>query len=98
MSGSIAISGAQADATASALRERLAVLGATVVVYCAPESAPADARIFALDPNDEPAFAAEKLLDALDALGWVDLQDTSAYTPEEERLMRERLSNLGYIE
>lgn len=98
MSNSIVIRGVQSGETAPILRDRLVEMGVALDIYTAAQDAPAEARAFDLDPNDEAAFAAEKLLDALDALGWIDLKDTSAYTPEEERLMRERLANLGYIE
>lgn len=51
----------------------------------------------AIDANDTPDFAAEKILDELSRRNLV-LLDTHEYTPEEEEEIRRRLADLGYIE
>ncbi len=51
----------------------------------------------AVDPNDTPEFAAEKILDTLAEKGLVALE-LDDYSPEEEEQVRQRLSDLGYIE
>ena len=51
----------------------------------------------AVNPNDTPDFAAEKVLDSLAEAGFISLESTE-YTPEEEEQIRQRLADLGYIE
>lgn len=50
-----------------------------------------------LDLHDTPEFAAEKVLDELAAKGALALDDRG-YSVEDEEKVRERLSQLGYIE
>jgi hypothetical protein len=50
-----------------------------------------------IDPNDTPDFAAEKVLDLLAGAGVIELEEAD-YSPEEEEAIRQRLSDLGYIE
>lgn len=59
-----------------------------------PEGETLDA---AVDPNDTPDFAAEKILETLSEKGLLSPGDES-YTAEEEEEIRKRLSDLGYIE
>ena len=85
---------AAAAACACAL---LARNGVIVIASCEgvePEGARMDV---AIDPNDTPDFAAEKILDQLAERGLVDLESTD-YSPEEEEQIRQRLADLGYIE
>jgi len=50
-----------------------------------------------VSPHDTPDFAADKVLDALAAGGYISLEAVD-YTPEEEEQVRVRLSQLGYLE
>ena len=71
--------------------------GVFVVVSEAGVHPECDARVMELDPNDTPEFAAEKVLDVLAEEGLVALE-LDDYSPEEEEQVRQRLSDLGYIE
>ncbi len=76
---------------------QLADQGALVVVTCGCMQVDCDCLAFTIDAHDTPEFAAEKILDDLAAEGLVSLEAHTA-TPEEEELIRKRLSDLGYIE
>lgn len=73
-------------------RHGVAVLAA--YTSAEPEGAVLDV---AIDDNDTPDFAAEKVLDKLEERGVVAL-GSETYSPEEEEAVRKRLAELGYIE
>ena len=91
------ISGDAAGAVRDALRAKL---GAPVAVLrpfdVETGTQPAD-MVWAPSPHDSADFAAEKLLDALADCGWIQIHGGNL-TPAEERSIRDRLLDLGYIE
>ena len=79
---------------ACGLLVRNGVIVIDALVGVRPEGERLDVEI---DENDTPDFAAEKILDDLATAGAITLEET-AYSPEEEERVRERLASLGYIE
>ena len=100
----IQLTGGNASETCLVLRSRLEELGKTVSeCNAAAGRLVTDARDApepiecAIDANDTPDFAAEKILDVLAERGLVTLDD-DGYSDEDEEAIRQRLSDLGYIE
>jgi hypothetical protein len=83
--------------SAIAVAQLLARNGVVVVVTAPKMRAPAGSLAITIDPNDTPDFAAEKILDRLAETGIVTLE-AGDYSPEDEERIRQRLSQLGYIE
>jgi len=104
MEGSIQLhlSGVHAEAVAAKVVQRLEVLGQAatqskgIVSFTEPCGETLELKV-ALEPNDSPEFAAEKVLDLLASKGLLELQD-GWMSPEEEAEIRNRLKSLGYIE
>jgi len=71
--------------------------GVVVVATAVPLTPEGDCVPVDISPNDTPDFAAEKILDTLAESGVVSLE-TNEYSPEEEEEIRQRLTDLGYIE
>ena len=96
----IRIAGVQAAETAAILSNRLTGLGLSNTVrgveitLDAPGEPPLE---FTLLPQDPPAFAAEKILDELDAEGIVQVAPDTP-SQEEDAEIQDRLRRLGYIE
>jgi hypothetical protein len=91
------IAGDRAEAVRQAL---IAKLVPPVVIVCpfAVETSPETAdMVETVSAHDSPDFAAEKILDALAGRGWIQLCE-ERLTPVEERAIRARLIDLGYIE
>lgn len=100
----IRLSGAHVKETARALGARLVELGYDleeegtdiVLQLATPLDAPS-ALDYEVDPNDPGEFAAEKILDDLEARDLIALE-TPDVSAEEEEAIRQRLQDLGYIE
>jgi hypothetical protein len=93
----LTITGCAAEAVRAAL---LAKIAPPTVVLCAFDvetgEMPAD-MVHAVSPHDSDDFTADKILDALADRGWIALAGEDL-TPAEERVLRDRLLDLGYIE
>ena len=88
------LGGAQDADNACGTRAQAGIIVVATYAGAAPAGDCIDA---AINPNDTPEFAAEKVLDMLAEAGCISLDD-GEYTPEEEEQIRQRLSDLGYIE
>ena len=94
--------GPQAPETALFLARRLEELGhpsvceGPAVVFQATAEAE-ETLSFEAGPHDPPEFAAEKVLDALEERGWIQL-DALGLGHAEEAEIEARLRGLGYVE
>ena len=94
---SLRISGDAAGAVRDALMAKLASPDMVLRPFDVETGTqPAD-MVWATSPHDSVGFSAEKLLDALADRGWIQIPGGNL-TPAEERAIRDRLLDLGYIE
>lgn len=66
-----------------------------------PYEEPLNPEVIVESDKEEPEESLNKILDKLAELGYIKLEGTNgrdeAYTPEEEAVMKKRLSDLGYL-
>ncbi len=93
----LCITGPGAGAVRAALLAKLVPPVEVIRTFTVETDADSADVVEKVSAHDSPDFAAEKILDALAGRNWVRFHET-ALTPEEERALRDRLFDLGYIE
>ena len=84
-----------ADLLRARLREMAADAGGSV--GCDDGDGDGDGPSYRMAPHDTAEFAADKMLDLLAGLGVVD-SEAGGLSEDEERAIRQRLTDLGYLE
>ena len=91
------VQGPGASEAADLLRARLREMAADEGVSVVCDDGDGDGPCYRMAPHDTAEFAADKMLDLLAGLGVVDSED-EGLSEDEERAIRQRLTDLGYLE
>ncbi len=89
------VQGPGASEAADLLRARLREMAADAGVSVVCDDG--DGPCYRMAPHDTAEFAADKMLDLLAGLGVVD-SEAGGLSEDEERAIRQRLTDLGYLE
>ncbi len=91
------VQGPGASEAADLLRARLREMAADAGVSVVCDDGDGDGPCYRMAPHDTAEFAADKMLDLLAGLGVVD-SEAGGLSEDEERAIRQRLTDLGYLE